>query len=46
MFIVAYSPPIAIVAPLTGFFGPVPVIEAYPLGGGAPPADPGVGYVF
>ena len=46
MYIAAFAPPIALATPITGFFGLLPVIDAFPLGGAAPPADPGVGYAI
>jgi hypothetical protein len=43
MPIAAFTNPIAVVGAPVGFFGPVVVLAAFPIGGGTPP-DPGVGY--
>lgn len=43
MPIAAFTSPVAVVGAFVGFFGPVAVLAAFPIGGGTPP-DPGVGY--
>lgn len=43
MPIAAFTSPVAVVGAFVGFFGPVVVLAAFPIGGGTSP-DPGVGY--
>lgn len=45
MYIAAFTPPIAVPGAFVNFFGPLIVMAAFPLGGGATP-DPGVGYAI